>query len=225
MPRYAMVIPVEEFDAEVLPPNAREAGSPEFAFAAQRYLEDALSTIGGQAEVQVDEDFIRVLWETECDFRDLGKASVRKMEAGAVQEALQLLRLWVTGYAKDDVVRYSIALPLIGFGLDYQRKGELDNAADCWFDAARHIASALETERADLQFRKECAEALLRCCRLLHTQMRWAEAANALESLVENNPDCQEAWAMLAEAANLLGDVQEASLAMSELAEPAQSAP
>ncbi len=224
MPLYTMVIPVEEFDTDLLPPDARDGESSDFDPAVQRYLEEELSSIGGEAVVRVSEGCVTVRWESDCDFRELGKASVRRLESGEVQEALQLLRLWVTGYEKNATIRYSIALPLIGFGSDYQRRGERMHAADCWFDAAHHIALALEDERANLAFRKECTEALLRCCRLLRKHYYWHEAASSLESLVLCEPECEEAWVMLAEVTSIIGEVQEASFVMSEVTEPAQPA-
>jgi len=59
---HRLSMPTADLDMDLLPEHARQVGRPEFTDEAKRLLRDDFQKVGGEAQVEVNAESIRVVY-------------------------------------------------------------------------------------------------------------------------------------------------------------------
>jgi Flp pilus assembly protein TadD len=160
-------IPLEEFDKNLLPEQARDTSSEAFQAAVVAFFQCELQQAAKWIQVSVDEHVIRVGWRKNASIDPLQMA-VERLKTGDYARGVQMLRLALRLKPNDAKVRYNLGMALSDLG-------QLD-------EALAHLRQAAEVvpDVADIQVALGVA---------LYRKGLFDEARPALEKAVQLEPD------------------------------------
>lgn len=88
---FTYVLPVEAFDASLLPPHARQPGTDAFAEEVSKYIQKDFEVFSGSAQIVVDASTIRVSWHSDPNSPSPIQMIVKRLERGEYKEAIGAL--------------------------------------------------------------------------------------------------------------------------------------
>ena len=89
---FNYVLPVEEFDLNLLSPNARRIGSDKFWQAVSDVIQRDFENFGGSVKIVVDAKTVQVSWQRDPQAPKPLDIVVKKLEQGQHAEAIRLLK-------------------------------------------------------------------------------------------------------------------------------------
>ncbi len=226
MPTLSFSIASTSFDTSLLPPDARQAGTPAFREAVNEFLAGEFKDFGGHATIRVDDQTIGVVWDADSQRPNPMAVIVRKLQQGKQAEGIQLLELFLSHRPDDPVALYNLGLAL-------SDAGRLERAEQCLRRAAQlnprdvNIPVALGVALGRMG-RQEEAVAVLKTAIALDEKNPWAqrtlgglllqigqvaEAFPHCELAARMLPNDQIAWLGLADAYRLADKAKEAESA------------
>lgn len=152
-----LVIPIQDFDAELLPPSARTVGSPAFKKAVTDLFVAQFSPVAQNVTVNISDEFITVEVMPLGQDLDLVETGIDLLKQGRLQAGADMLEAVVAVYSKDRSALYNLGMAksdlgqftdaikylarflvlvprdasaLTALGLAYYRSGDLINAFD-----------------------------------------------------------------------------------------------
>src|SRR5208283_1933280 len=87
---YEFELSLADFDLALLPPGSPPKGSPGFAVAAHKYVQQRWETFGGNSTILVAGEKIHITWSPATN-EDPLKIAVSKLEAGDPKSGVLLL--------------------------------------------------------------------------------------------------------------------------------------
>jgi tetratricopeptide (TPR) repeat protein len=109
-------IGLDDFDLELLPPDAREVGSEEFRRAVTLYFERELAELGGKVAVDFGPDRIIVTREPVGVDKGLFERAVELLNRGDLRGAVPLLRALVAVEPNNTDAHYNLGMALSDLG-------------------------------------------------------------------------------------------------------------
>jgi Flp pilus assembly protein TadD len=220
---YSFSISPQDFDAGLLPANARTVGSPAFGEEVSKFLRKQFEGFGGAARIVVSKDKIEVTWTGDKKLPDPVEAIVQKLERGQLPEAIVLLRLLLSRQPDDPRVLYNLGMALSDTGQPVEAEKHLRRLVDQapnFVNARVALGVALFRQRKLEEATVVLREAVekepdnpwalrnLGACQLQAGQLQ--EAERNLRRASEINPQDQQARYGLAQALHMAGKVEEA---------------
>ena len=157
-----------DFDATLLPPEARTPATDEFQRAVSDFYVREYANFGGTVKVAVTPTTITVRWQPDAGSPKPLDVALKAIRAGDVQKGLLLLELLRQQAPDSPLAAYNLGLAL-------SDAGELDAAL-------RHLRHAQSLSPRDMNSLVAIGVALAR-------QRKWDEAATALGQAVAIDPD------------------------------------
>src|SRR3954453_12395762 len=114
-------IALEDFDPNLIPPEARTPGSQRFESAVKTFYEDQLRKIASGYTVGIENGKIRVTWRKSSVRPDALDEAVDALRKGDYGSGTQILEFLLPSRAQDPVVHYNL-------GMAYSDLGKLDKA-------------------------------------------------------------------------------------------------
>lgn len=89
---YEYSLPVEDFDASLLPPHARQPGTDAFRNEVSKAIQKDFEVFGGWVQIVVDARTIRVAWRSDPNAPAPLRAIANKIEKGEFKNAISALQ-------------------------------------------------------------------------------------------------------------------------------------
>jgi len=121
---YHFTLPLVEFDATLLPPNAPRPGQEDYSLAVHDFLRQQFEGFSGDAKIIVSSENISVEWGPTSKTESPFAAAIAKLTAGDLVQGIVMLELWRGQHPEDAQVSYNL-------GMAYSDLGHLDRAAAC----------------------------------------------------------------------------------------------
>jgi tetratricopeptide (TPR) repeat protein len=226
MATISFSISTAAFDVNLLPPEARQVGSPAFREAVNEFFQNEFRDFGGHATIRVDDQTISVLWDPDSTRPNPMTAIVEKLQQGRRAEGIQLLEMLLSHRPDDPEVLYNLGMALSDAGRLERAEQHLRRASELAPNNV-NIAVALAVALARLG-RDEEALDLLEAAVAQSPANPWArrnlagmlmrlgkpsEAIPHWEAVIQALPKDQLSWIGLADAYRLTGRKQEAQAA------------
>ena len=109
-------IPLDAFDRDLLPDDAREPGTEAFREAVSAFYREAFAEIGGTVFVAVGDETVEVEWMPPGRGGDLGDRVQAALEDGDLRRGAALLRVQAAVEPRDPVVHYNLGMALSDLG-------------------------------------------------------------------------------------------------------------
>lgn len=212
------VVALEDFDRELLPPDARRVGSERFEQSIITYYQRQFAAVGGTVHVDMDEEAVRVTWTPDRASEDPFGYALELLQRGELGSAVPLLEsllaaapedadvLYNLGMAYSDLGRVEEAVTLlsrvvdidpenanafVALGVAHQRKGEPSEALEA-------LGSAVSLDPANSYAHRNLGG-------VLAAMSRFGEAEPHLREAVRLSPNDQQAVYGLAATLEKLG--------------------
>lgn len=130
--QFTAEIPVEQFDLSLLPPSARNVGTPPFRDAVVAFFQAELKKSTDWIQVVVDDKFIRVVWRSKGGDFDPVEHAIDRLKTGDYRHGVQVLRIVSKVRPNDVTVNFNLGMALSDLG-------SLD-------DAIEHLGRAVKAE-------------------------------------------------------------------------------
>ena len=121
---YHFTLPLIEFDAGLLAPDAPKPGHEDYSAAVHDFLRRQFEGFSGDAKIVVSSETISVEWGPASKAESPFTAAVAKLTAGDLVQGIVMLELWRGQHPEDAQVFYNL-------GAAYSDLGHLDRAVDC----------------------------------------------------------------------------------------------
>lgn len=115
------VVALEDFDRELLPPDARRVGSERFEQSVITHYQRQFAAVGGAVDVDMDEENVRVTWTPDAASEDPFGYALELLQRGELGRAVPLLENLMAAAPEDDDVLYNL-------GMAYSDLGRVDEA-------------------------------------------------------------------------------------------------
>ena len=106
----------DDFDIALLPPEARQRGTPPFRDAVKTYLTGEFGRFGGWNSIDVDNHIIEVSWTPAREPANPMAQIVEKLTHGEYPGAITLLRLFLSDRPNDVNLLYNLGMALSDIG-------------------------------------------------------------------------------------------------------------
>jgi Flp pilus assembly protein TadD len=161
-------ISVDDFDLNLLPPDARSPGTPKFESAIKHFYEQELKRLTDVCAVSVDEKTIRVTWRDSATHPDPVSEAASLLQSGDYTSGIQILKLVLPSRESDPAVHYNL-------GMAYSDIGKLGEAVE-------HLTRATQLDKRMVNARVALGVAYAR-------QKNYEAAAATLKEAVLEDPD------------------------------------
>ena len=109
-------IATDNFDAFLLPPEARTHQTAAFRDAVREYLQREFRSFGGWSNVQVDDWNIQVAWAPDGKAAEAFEPVIRSLRNGNHRRAVTVLELFLSDRPNDVRLLYNLGMALTGIG-------------------------------------------------------------------------------------------------------------
>jgi tetratricopeptide (TPR) repeat protein len=117
---YKLVVPIDSFDLNLLPVGERDASSPDYGLAIQKYFTAEFAGLGLNTRIVVGPEFIEIEWASDQEL-DLLEKAISFLRSGDYDRGIRLLRT-LRDLSPDD------PNVLFNLGMALSDKQELDEA-------------------------------------------------------------------------------------------------
>jgi tetratricopeptide (TPR) repeat protein len=166
MHEHRFAIPVESFDASLLPADAGARSSVGFALSAVRHLERGFESIGCQGVVLADNRKITVDVLTEMDFQQFGRTILDAIQAGDERTGFAMLRLWAVERWHNRKVLLALGTGLLEIGCCKEDQGFPASAAMFWKESEFYLRRARFNAPEDVEILEWLVLGLLKLGRI-----------------------------------------------------------
>ena len=218
-----LTLATDDFDASLLPLDARQRGTAAFREAVRIYLSAEFARFGGSSSIAFDNDVVEVSWTTDGRLAVALAQIVDKLKRGEYPGAITLLRFLLSGLPNDANLLYNLGMALSDTGKLHDAVNHLRRAvtvAPDFTNARVALGIALQRQGENADALRVLKEAVTR-----DAQNGWAqrnfgacllnggrnqEAEECLRQATVLDPKDQLAMFGLAEALANLGRLLEA---------------
>jgi len=216
----------DDFDVSLLPPEARNRGTPAFREAVRTYLQDEFKRFGGWSSVQVDARSIEVSWTADRQPPHPVEQIIGKLQRGDYGGAITLLQLFLSDRPNDVNILYNLGMALSDVGRPAEAEEHLQHVIDLSPDHVNarvalgvalqrqgQTARAIKVLRAAVEHAPDnlWAQRNLGACLVSAGQFQEAESCLRKATLIE--PGDQQSWYGLAQALERSGKTADADAA------------
>jgi Flp pilus assembly protein TadD len=211
----AFTLPLDRFDSDLLPPEARTLGTPAFRQAVSDYLTHSFGGFGGRAAIVVDDRQISIRWNPEsASPASPFDAAIAHLRSGRTPQGVQMLELLLTRDPDDVNLLFNLGIALSEARRLAEAEDHLNRAVELAPDFADALV-ALGVAQLRQQNVETAIETLERAI-AIEPDNPWAhrnlgiaylklgedpeEAVEHLQKAVERQPADQGAWLALGDA-------------------------
>ena len=224
------VISLSDFDASLLPADARTPGTDAFQKAVSDHFTKEFARFGGWVQIVIDTQVIRVSWRSDPNAPDPVTVLAERLQRGDHEEPVRLLEMLRTFQPDNVAILSNLGMALSDIGqLDRAEKYLLQALAiepetpNLWTSLGVALARQEKNDAAIEAFRQALARDSndpyahrnLGACLILAGALQ--EAEQHLRKAVELSPKDQQAVFGLAEALHATGKPKEADARYAEV--------
>lgn len=166
-------IATSDFDASVLPMDARQVGTTAFETAIRQFYKEQLSKVVESYTVDTGADKIRVTWRTKDLRPNAVDEAISALKAGDYKSGVLMLEFLAPSHEDDAVVQFNL-------GMAYSELGKVQ-------EAVIHLKKAIELNPQHTNAKVALGVAFSR-------QEKWEEAAEIFEVAAREEPN--NPWAL-----------------------------
>ncbi len=127
---FTLSIPIQDFDASVLSPNARDTRMPAFRSEASDFLRQCVKRLGGDVQVKVDGDDFVIAWTPAVRKLDPVDRVITMLKSGNYIEGTILLKLLLSMRPDDITIMHNLGMALSDMGKYEQAEQYLRRVLD-----------------------------------------------------------------------------------------------